>query len=352
MRINLATTFLLLSILLLTASGGLAKAASANLRGVELVSSATKNGVNQCSIARNPLPAVVEGIISWQDRFHSSSVSRPLPRIFSSFTQPQLNDLTNSHAEALSIYFAGLAVSCIELDDEQRDRLIALAEHYSDTEPVIQVLEFQCQYYSQRREWRKALQSCQTLIDRSADVNQMWLLRLAIVYRELGNHEDAITILNKVSPLSSVDMVRVLTLMGHSYLLLGEVDRAEEILAQAESLWVVQDADVPNPLSAQLFFYRGLVQDQYGNVSKARSYFEKSLSFEPTYSGSLVMLAKYALSQSNYALADHYLQQVSPTLLNGPQVLCMRYTTSLGLARHEIADDLQHQIDTRGIRCP
>lgn len=129
-------------------------------------------------------------------------------------------------------------------------------------------------------------------------VNQIHF-RIAQAYYDAQNYPAVITSLNEIDPLSSQELL----LLAIAYRKLGEYDHTIEIITNSPNLGMQDD----------LLFERGLSYFLSGRLNEAKLDFENLIqkkSTEELIHLSRLYLARIALAEDNYALAETYLQEL------------------------------------------
>ena len=105
---------------------------------------------------------------------------------------------------------------------------------------------------------------------------------IALIYAKLGNNDKAMEAVKEARKSDPKDLNLILT-EANLYIELNESARFEELMKEA----IAQD-----PNNSSLYFNLGVVSAQNGNVSDARSYYEKSIELNPEFeSGYLNLVA-------------------------------------------------------------
>ena len=105
---------------------------------------------------------------------------------------------------------------------------------------------------------------------------------IALIYAQLGNKDKAMEAVKEARKSDPKDLNLILT-EANLYIELNESARFEELMKEA----IAQD-----PNNSSLYFNLGVVSAQNGNVSDARSYYEKSIELNPEFeSGYLNLVA-------------------------------------------------------------
>ena len=116
---------------------------------------------------------------------------------------------------------------------------------------------------------------------------------LIAIYTQEGNSEKALTLLNTAiakDPKNS----KLLLSKANIFFKMNKTDKYKETIAQVLEL---------DPNNAELTFNLGVSEQNLGNMANAKTYYEKAISIDPTYSLAYNNLASLVLEQDR-AIAD------------------------------------------------
>lgn len=227
---------------------------------------------------------------------------------------------------ALGSHFANLALECAELPLEERYQFAEIAYGFAtEGEMSPGALRQISRFYVREMAWQKAIPVFDALV-LSGFADDSAYIDFGIAYRQLGEHTKAIRVMESgLTP--QVDRpdwrVHLLTLIGNSYLTLGNVEQALNRLEEAVSL--LSNLNEKPPIATSLFFYQGIGYERVGDRERARSAFLSAIELTPSHSASLLRLARYSLDDGNPIEAEGFLQGMTASDQRSVDAGCLYY---------------------------
>lgn len=280
---------------------------------------------------------------------HDEDGASPLRLLHEVQTQSQPSALgTLADNSLLANYYAGLVFTCADASVSQREKWADLAIMLDQGGDSLEVLRRLGLSYFQERDWEKALGIFEEMMGLPG-VDADTFYRAGVAYSGLGRYADAVKVFEQALARPGVDSIQVTTLLGHSYARSGEMEKALRTLDDAIAR--IGESEEADASFAQAFYFKGLVLEQSGNDQDAVRYFEQALTYSPAHGGSLLGLVRNAMNRGDYAVADIYIQMMTPPTSDSRQVLCYRVTIAENGIGDYSLDGLKSSIVDRGISC-
>lgn len=248
----------------------------------------------------------------------------------------------------LAVYFSALAWACDSVPESERQRRAQLAARFAPSAEDPDLLAQEALYLYRQQRWQEALPLYATL-SASADAAGPILVQTAVVYRSLGDYEASLDVLARALARGDSNPAQVLTLMGHSTMRVGDVERALALLAEAEAALVTQQGAAYD--GAQTYYFKGLALEQADRPVEAEAAYLQAIAIRPGFDGVLLRLARYALARGETAQAQAYLQRISSVALQTRLGLCLQREASAQLGDRAAVEVLDRSLAAQNLRC-
>lgn len=248
----------------------------------------------------------------------------------------------------IALYIVNLAMHCSTKPLSQLENWWDLSSQYVVSTGDVIILQGLAESYFKVQRWEDALPIYEELVRRGV-ANASVHLQLGIIYRVLGRNEQAIEVLEEGLGLPNADRIHFLTLIGHSYLIIGKPEQSLLVLERAEK--ELKDSNGQHAISSRLFYYKGLALTQIEQSEAAIEAFEKSLIFDPFYKASLQKLIHHAIIKRDYINANLYLSRLEIQEETDQEFLCLAYATKIGIHDYIEANKLRTEIEKAGFPC-